>query len=111
MRKLFGTATALALVIALVPSAEAKTKHKRLHAQSQSQYTYIASGGRQPIVIERRSWLDPGPEVPVGTYTQYVYMRPYAEVDPVGTYQAGPFMLDTLHPAMGASPEHGFYGY
>jgi len=107
MRKLFGTAMALALVLALVPNAEAKTKH-RPHRPS---YTYIADGGRQPIVIERRSWLDPGPVVPVGTYTQYVRMRAYPEVDPVGTYQAGPFMLDTLHPAMGASPEHGFYGY
>jgi len=113
MRKLFGAVTALALVLALAPSAEAKTKTKRHHAQSQyqSQYTYIASGGRQPIVIERRSWLDPGPEVPVGTYDQYARMRAYSEVDPVGTYQAGTFMLDTLHPAMGASAEHGFYGY
>ncbi len=111
MRKLFGTVTALALILAFPASAEAKTKYKRYHAQSQPQYTYIASGGRHPIVIERRSWLDPGPEVPVGTYTQYVYMRPYAEVDPVGTFQAGTFMMDALHPAMGASAEHGFYGY
>ena len=111
MRKLIGTAMALALVVALVPSAEAKTKHKRHSAQSQSQYIDIASGGRHPIVIERRSWLDPGPEVPVGTYTQYVRMPAYQEGDPVGTYQAGTFMMDTLHPAMGASPEHGFYGY
>jgi hypothetical protein len=109
MRKLFGTAMALALLLGVVPSAEAKTKPKRHHAQAQ--YTYIASGGRQPIVIERRSWLDPGPEVPVGTYNQYARMPAYSEGDPVGTYQAGPFMLDTLHPAMGASPEHGFYGY
>ena len=107
MRKLFGTATALALVLALVPSAEAKTKPKRHHPD----YTYIYAGGRQPIVIERRSWLDPGPMVPVGTYTQYSRMRAYSEVDPPGTYQAGTFMMDTLHPAMGASPEHGFYGY
>jgi hypothetical protein len=111
MRKLFGTATAIALVIALAPSAEAKTKSKRHHAQAPAQYTYIYAGGRQPIVIQRRSWLDPGPEVPVGTYTQYSTMRAYPEVDPVGTYQAGTFMLDTLHPAMGASAEHGFYGY
>jgi hypothetical protein len=109
MRKLFGTATAIALVIVFASSAEAKTKSKRHHAQAQ--YTYIYAGGRQPIVIQRRSWLDPGPEVPVGTYTQYSTMRAYPEVDPVGTYQAGTFMLDTLHPAMGASAEHGFYGY
>lgn len=109
MRKLFGIATALALVIALTPSAEAKTKHKRYRPDYG--YTYVYAGGRQPIVIERRSWLDPGPVVPVGTYTQYARMRAYPEVDPVGTYQAGTFMLDTLHPAMGASPEHGFYGY
>ena len=107
MRKLFGTATAVALVLALVPSAEAKTKPKRHHPD----YAYISAGGRQPIVIERRSWLDPGPVVPVGTYNQYARMRAYSEVDPVGTYQAGTFMMDTLHPAMGASPEHGFYGY
>ncbi len=115
MRKLFGAVTALALVLALVlalaVSAEAKTKTKHYQAKSQSQYTYIASGGRQPIVIQRRSWLDPGPEVPVGTYNQYARMRAYSEVDPVGTYQAGTFMLDTLHPAMGASPQNGFYGY
>ena len=107
MRKLLGTATAIALVLAVVPSAEAKTKPKRHHAD----YTYIYAGGRHPIVIERRSWLDPGPVVPVGTYDQYARMPAYSEVDPVGTYQAGTFMLDTLHPAMGASPEHGFYGY
>ena len=107
MRKLFGTATALALFLALVPSAEAKTKPKRHYHPD---YTYIYAG-RQPIVIERRSWLDPGPMVPVGTYTQYSRMRAYSEVDPPGTYQAGTFMMDTLHPAMGASPEHGFYGY
>ena len=79
MRKLFGAVTALALVLALVlalaMSAEAKTKSKHYQAKSQSQYTYIAPGGRQPIVIQRRSWLDPGPEVPVGTYNQYSRMR------------------------------------
>jgi len=107
MRKLFGTATAIALLLALVPSAEARTRHKPRHPA----YIYIADGGRQPIVVERRSWLDPGPVVPVGTYTQYVRMRAYSEVDPPGTYQAGTFMMDALHPAMGASPEHGFYGY
>jgi hypothetical protein len=111
MRKLFGIATAIALVIVLAPSAEAKTKSKHHHAKAQPQYTYIYAGGRQPIVIQRRSWLDPGPEVPVGTYTQYSTMPAYSEVDPVGTYQAGTFMLDTLHPAMGASAEHGFFGY
>jgi len=109
MRKLFGTATALALVLALVSSSDASAKPKRHHHPDPGYYTIYA--GRQPIVIERRSWLDPGPVVPVGTYTQYVRMRAYQEVDPPGTYQAGTFMLDTLHPAMGASPEHGFYGY
>jgi len=107
MRKLIETAMALALVLALVPSADASAKTRRHHHYG----PYYAYGDRGPIVVERRSFLDPGTKVPVGTYTQYARMPAYANVDPPGTYQAGTFMMDTLHPAMGASPEHGFYGY
>jgi hypothetical protein len=110
MRKFMGTAAVLCLATALSPlqDASAKTRHaKRHHAD----YAYADGYARRPVVVERRSFLDPGTVVPVGTYNHYVYDRPYANGDPVGTYQAGTFMMDTLHPAMGASPEHGFYGY
>ena len=110
MRKQIGTAMLLCLAATLVPlqDATAKTRHAKRHHAA---YAYAGGYAHHPVVVERRSFLDPGAVVPVGSYTGYVRQRAYSNGDPVGTYQAGTFMMDTLHPAMGASPENGFYGY
>jgi len=107
MRKLIGTAVAVGLLFALAPveGVSAKARHARRHGPA---YTY--GYAHRPIVVERRSFLDPGTVVPVGRYTGYVYQRPYANIDPPGTYQAGTFMMDTLHPPFGANAETGGFG-
>jgi hypothetical protein len=101
MRKLFATATALGLVLALAPleGATAKARHVRRHHA-----TAYYSAGRHPIVVERRSFLDPGTVVPAGSTTLYATMPAYANGDPPGTYQAGTYMMDTLHPPFAPQP-------
>lgn len=110
MRKLIGTAVAVGLLFALAPiqGASAKARHARRHHHPDYEYAY--GYAHRPIVVERRSFLDPGTVVPVGTYTNYVHQRPYANIDPPGTYQSGTFMMDTLHPPFGANAETGGFG-
>ena len=112
MRKLFGTATAIALVIVL---ASKRGGEDQVEAPSRSSLSPIH------LYLRRRPSADrhPAPQLArSGAGSAGRHLHPifdgcaaYSEVDPVGTYQAGTFMLDTLHPAMGASAEHGFYGY
>lgn len=51
---------------------------------------------RGPIDIERRSWLDPGTKVPVGSTNRYMVQQTYLNQDPIQNYQPSWYMGETL---------------
>jgi hypothetical protein len=114
MRKLMESALALSLVVALAPmdAADAKTRHWRHHHYAGG---YYRAESRPPLVVQRRSFLDPGTQVPVGSYNQYARHPAYERGDPVGTNQRGWYMDEILHPTFGPNPQTGgfggYYGY
>jgi hypothetical protein len=82
-------------------AASAKTYHHRHYSHG----AVYAAEGRRPLVVERRSFLDPGPVVPVGTYTRYVYTPAYQWGDPPSTYQRSWYMDENLHQAFDPQPQ------
>jgi hypothetical protein len=109
MRKLIGTAlAALSLAVALAPAdaATAKTRHRHHY---RNDYAYVPLA-HPPVVVERRSWLDPGTVVPAGSTTLYATQPAYSRGDPVGTNQRGWYMDESLHPTFGPNPRTGGFG-
>ncbi len=104
MRKVSITPAALGCLLAvslLAAPALAKTHHYRHHNPAEA----TVAEGRRPLVVERRSFLDPGPVVPVGTYTRYVSVPAYQWGDPVSTYHRSWFMDENLHQAFDPQPQ------
>lgn len=68
-------------------------------ALAKSRYR-VSSGNvccaRGPIDIERRSWLDPGTQVPVGSTNRYMVQQTYLNHDPIERNQRGWYMQETL---------------
>ncbi len=58
---------AAALVALAAANAQAKPRHRH-NPQVAERY----SGERPPLTVNRRSFLDPGPAVPVGSMSNYV---------------------------------------
>jgi hypothetical protein len=82
-------------------AASAKVYHHRHYHHGP---VYVAQG-RHPLLVERRSFLEPGPVVPVGTYTRYVYAPVYQWGDPPSTYQRSWYMDENLHQAFDPQPQ------
>jgi len=53
-------------------------------------------GGRRPLVVERRSFLDPGTKVPVGYTNQYMLQQTFYNQDPIQANQRGWYGGETL---------------
>ncbi|HMK89619.1 MAG TPA: hypothetical protein VK446_08300 [Methylocystis sp.] len=103
MRKIVQLAAALSLIIlSSPPAADASSRHhaQRSHAHARQQVV----DARRPLNIERRSFLDPGTQVPVGYGRQYVDMPAYVWGDPVATYHRSWFMDENLHQAFDPQP-------
>lgn len=96
-----GVAISCLVGLTLSSAAMAKPHHYRHHYRGE----VYAVDGRRPLLVERRSFLDPGPVVPVGTYTQYVYQPAYVWGDPVSTYQRSRYMDENLHQAFDPQPQ------
>jgi hypothetical protein len=71
--------TSVPLVIALAAAfgaptaADAKVKYHTIHHRHFYPVPVADYGVRQPpLTVNRRSWLDPGPVVPVGSMQRYV---------------------------------------
>jgi hypothetical protein len=60
---------AAAALAALTASANAQTKPRHRHRQQVAERYYDE---RPPLTVNRRSFLDPGPAVPVGSMSNYV---------------------------------------
>ena len=102
MRNFSKVGVAISCLVGLTLSSAAMAKpHHYLHHYRGEVY---AVDGRRPLLVERRSFLDPGPVVPVGTYTQYVYQPAYVWGDPVSTYQRSRYMDENLHQAFDPQP-------
>lgn len=89
MRKNKVLAAGLACLVALAAGdALAKSRYR------------VASGdtccGRNPIDIQRRSWLDPGTQVPVGSTNRYMVQQTYLNHDPIERSQRSWYMQETL---------------
>lgn len=55
-----------------------------------------APRARGPIEIERRSFLDPGTKVPVGSTNRYMVQQTYFNQDPIQANQRSWYMNETL---------------
>ncbi len=81
----------LAIACALAFSGDALAKARR-HHHSQAP----AVEAHAPLVVQRRSWLDPGTQVPVGSTNRYVLEQTFYNQDPISANQRSWFMQETL---------------
>jgi len=99
MRTLLKYTVALSCLVGLASTDAAMAKpHHRHHGAVYAQ-------GRHPLVVERRSFLDPGTQVPVGSTNRYARQPAYLWGDPVSTYQRSWFMDENLHQAFDPQPQ------
>jgi hypothetical protein len=83
----------LACLCAITASSEALAKsrhHRSIYAENGYEY------GRRPLVLERRSFLDPGTKVPVGSTNRYVLEQTYFHHNPIERNQRSWYMQETL---------------
>lgn len=106
MRKIIEIAAALCLLglSGLFNEALAAPRHSRPDCRN------CAARASRPLFLERRSFLDPGTQVPVGKGEYYVFMPPYRWGDPVNTYQRSWYMDENLHQAFDPQPRRPFWG-
>jgi hypothetical protein len=90
MRKATILNAGLACLVILAAGCDALAK-PRYRVSSEPRYR-----SRGPIEVERRSWLDPGTKVPVGSTNRYMVQQTYLNQDPIQTYQPSWYMGETL---------------
>lgn len=101
MRKGLKVSVGLACLVAMAAGGDALAKsHKRGpgYAVSQNRPAPAAGrayAGRAPIDVERRSWLDPGTKVPVGSTNRYMLQQTYFNQDPIEANQRSWYMQET----------------
>ncbi len=97
MRKGMYLSAGVACLMALGAGGDAMAKtHKRHHDAYSVAHTRLASNGHAPIDVERRSWLDPGTKVPVGSTNRYMLQQTYFNRDPIQENQRSWYMGETL---------------
>jgi len=101
MRKALKLSVGIACLVAMTAGGEALAKsHNRQPgyavSQNRAPAARTASRGRGPIDVERRSFLDPGTKVPVGSTNRYVLHQTYFNQDPIQTSQRSWYMQETL---------------
>ncbi len=96
MRKGLLLSVGLACLVTMTVDGAALAKSRR-HAPG---YAVAENGlvvsGSGPIDIQRRSWLDPGTKVPVGSTNRYMLQQTYYNQDPIETNQRSWYMQETL---------------
>jgi len=102
MRHFVSLSAGFACLLALATAGGALAKpHRAAHRQGVVATPIIVATGpipyvRQPLVVPRRSWLDPGPVVPVGSTNRYVQETTYFAYQPVEDNQRSWHMQETL---------------
>lgn len=95
MRKGVNVSVGLACLIVTMAGTEALAKARPAYSVSQNRFA-AAANGRAPVEIERRSWLDPGTKVPVGSTNRYMLQQTYYNRDPIESNQRSWYMQETL---------------
>ena len=109
MRKVVLAAAALSS-LALLATTDAATARSRYRHHYYRGEVY-AESYRRPLVLERRSFLDPGTNAPVGSYNRYATQPAYPSGgDPTLTYQSSRYMDGILHQAFDPQPTHPLFG-
>jgi len=83
---------AAAALAALTAAANAQTARHRHHPRGAEQYY----DERPPLTVNRRSFLDPGPVVPVGSMSNYVTANTIFNRTPDQIYARSSFGNDRL---------------
>ena len=110
MRTLLKYTVALSCLagLASIDAAVAKPRHPHRGAVY-AHHNALYAHSRPPLVVERRSFLDPGTQVPVGSTNQYVWQPAYDwGNDPLTTYQRDKYMDGILHQAFDPRPQSPF---
>jgi hypothetical protein len=105
MRTLLKYTVALSCLVGLASIDAAMAKPRHHHRDS----AYAQS--RRPLVVQRRSFVDSGTQVPVGSTNRYATQPAYLWGDPVSTYQRSWFMDENLHQALDPQPERPLFGF
>jgi hypothetical protein len=84
---------AAAALAAFTASANAQTKPRHRHRQQVAERYYDE---RPPLTVNRRSFLDPGPMVPVGSLSNYVTANTIFNRTPDQNYLKSEFGNDRL---------------
>ncbi len=95
MRKGIMLSVGLACLVAMAAGGEALAKSRYRQSAYSVANNAVASNGRT-IEVERRSWLDPGTKVPVGSTNRYMLQQTYYNKDPVQASQRSWYMQETL---------------
>jgi len=88
---LTGVVATLCVVATGTPAAARTLHHHRYHPN-----TYVYQSDQPPITVNRRSWLDPGPVVPVGSENAYVVESTGLNQTPDEAYFPSRFEEDNL---------------
>ena len=105
MRTLLKYTVALSCLAGLASTdAVAKPRHAH-HGAVYAHHGAAYAHSRPPLLVERRSFLDPGTQVPVGSTNRYVSQPAYVWGDPVSTYQRSWYMDENLHQAFDPQPQ------
>lgn len=95
MRKGLMLSVGLACLVAMAAGGDALAKSRNRQPAYTVAADALASNGRT-IDVERRSWLDPGTKVPVGSTNRYMLQQTYYNKDPIQASQRSWYMQETL---------------
>jgi hypothetical protein len=98
MRHFVSLSAGLACLCAVAAAGDALAKPRRGAVR---EVVVVADAGpvpyvRRPLAVPRRSWLDPGPVVPVGTTNRYFVETTFFAYQPIENNQRSWFMQETL---------------
>lgn len=105
MRKGYRMSVGLACLIAMAAGGDALAKSRSRQAPAGYSLSHnrdaaftrsLSLGGPAAAGVERRSWLDPGTKVPVGSTNRYMLQQTYYNQDPVASNQRSWYMQETL---------------
>jgi hypothetical protein len=96
MRKGQMLSVGLACLMMAAAGGEALAKARKNTSGYAVSNNQLAANGRAPIDVERRSWLDPGTKVPVGSTNRYMLQQTYFNQDPIESNQRSWYMQETL---------------
>jgi hypothetical protein len=96
MRKGHMLSVGLACLVMAAAGGDALAKARKTASAYSVSHNQLAANGRAPIDVERRSWLDPGTKVPVGSTNRYMLQQTYYNQDPIESNQRSWYMQETL---------------